>query len=95
MNEKINKKEAISQEWLTDVVIKQKNDRMKETKLVRGKMKRKTITITAERVMKVERTAVDITAKTGEVKRWTDVINFLIDNYLQEAKQDMIKAQKK
>ncbi|EIU0535751.1 hypothetical protein L3022_002116 [Escherichia coli] len=68
---------------------------MKETKLMRGKMKRKTITITAERVMKVERTAVDITAKTGEVKRWTDVINFLIDNYLQEAKQDMIKAQKK
>ncbi|EKF0976959.1 hypothetical protein OX373_004629 [Salmonella enterica] len=58
-------------------------------------MKRKTITITAERVMKIERAAVDITAKTGQVKKWTDVINFLIDNYLQEAKQDIISSTKK
>ncbi|EBR4270931.1 hypothetical protein HG772_000233 [Salmonella enterica] len=53
-------------------------------------MKRKNASITGDRVMKIERVAVDVTAKTGSVTKWTDVINYLIDNYLQDAKQDML-----
>lgn len=57
-------------------------------------MSRKNIAITAERVMKIERVAVDITAKTGKVTKWTDVINYMLDNYLEDAKQDMLNNQK-
>lgn len=53
-------------------------------------MQRKNASITGDRVMKIERAAVDVTAKTGSVTKWTDVINFLIDNYLNDAKQDML-----
>ncbi|EBD5994283.1 hypothetical protein DRE43_29140 [Salmonella enterica subsp. enterica serovar Java] len=55
-------------------------------------MKRKNASITGDRVMKIERVAVDVTAKTGSVTKWTDVINYLIDNYLQDAKQDMLHS---
>ncbi|EBO7766993.1 hypothetical protein D2B81_10585 [Salmonella enterica] len=58
-------------------------------------MKRKNASITGDRVLKIERVAVDVTAKTGSVTKWTDVINYLIDNYLQDAKQDMLNAEQK
>ncbi|EAW1321901.1 hypothetical protein BWJ02_29205 [Salmonella enterica] len=58
-------------------------------------MKRKNASITGDRVLKIERVAVDVTAKTGSVTKWTDVINYLIDNYLQDAKQDMLNAEPK
>lgn len=58
-------------------------------------MQRKNASITGERVLKIERVAVDVTAKTGSVTKWTDVINYLIDNYLQDAKQDMLNVEQK
>ncbi|EEU3019729.1 TPA: hypothetical protein SI676_004611 [Escherichia coli] len=57
-------------------------------------MSRKNIAITADRVMRIERAAVDLTAKTGKVTKWTDVINYMLDNYLEDAKQDMLNNQK-
>lgn len=53
-------------------------------------MKRKNLGVPAETHMKIERIAVEITAKTGRVTKWTDVVNYMINNYLNEAKQDLI-----
>ncbi|WP_150539689.1 hypothetical protein [Actinobacillus vicugnae] len=52
--------------------------------------KRKNLGVPAETHMKIERVAVEVTAKTGRVTKWTDVVNFMIENYLNEAKQDLI-----
>ncbi|MDG2938809.1 hypothetical protein P7M19_01055 [Bisgaard Taxon 10/6] len=52
--------------------------------------KRKNLGVPANTHMKIERVAVEITAKTGKVTKWTDVVNFMIENYLNEAKLDMI-----
>ena len=40
--------------------------------------------------MKLERIAIDVSYETKESVRWTDVANHLFENYLQEAKADMI-----
>ncbi|CAD6181053.1 hypothetical protein AOY57_13420 [Escherichia coli] len=53
-------------------------------------MSRKSIGISNERYMRIERAAVDITAKTGKVTKWSEIVNYLIDEYLNDAKQDMI-----
>lgn len=43
-----------------------------------------------ENKMKLERVAIDISYETKESVKWTDVANYLFENYLQEAKADMI-----
>lgn len=53
-------------------------------------MSRKNIGISNERYLRIERAAVDITAKTGKVTKWSDVVNYLIDQYLNDAKHDMV-----
>ena len=53
-------------------------------------MSRKSIGISNERYLRIERAAVDITAKTGTVTKWSEIVNYLIDEYLNDAKQDMI-----
>ena len=53
-------------------------------------MKRKNLGVPAEVHLQIERVAVEITAKTGKVTKWTDVVNYMIANYLDEAKQDLI-----
>ncbi|BHI44596.1 hypothetical protein NFJ90_11465 [Escherichia coli] len=53
-------------------------------------MSRKSIGISNERYLRIERAAVDITAKTGKVTKWSEIVNYLIDQYLNDAKQDMI-----
>ncbi|EFO3891623.1 hypothetical protein DM619_17600 [Escherichia coli] len=53
-------------------------------------MSRKSIGISNERYLRIERAAVDITAKTGKVTKWSEIVNYLIDQYLNNAKQDMI-----
>ncbi|RZP70108.1 hypothetical protein D8T51_23800 [Vibrio vulnificus] len=40
--------------------------------------------------MKLERVAIDVSYETKESVKWTDVANFLFDQYLNEAKSDMI-----
>ena len=58
-------------------------------------MSRKNVGVSMDRYLKIERAAVDITAKTGKVTKWSDVVNYLIDEYLNEAKQDMINRREK
>lgn len=58
-------------------------------------MSRKNIGISNERYLRIERTAVDITAKTGKVTKWSDIVNYLIDQYLNDAKNDMVHDLKK
>jgi len=53
-------------------------------------MNRKNIGISNERYLRIERAAVDITAKTGKVTKWSDIVNYLIDQYLSDAKHDMV-----
>lgn len=40
--------------------------------------------------MKLERVAIDVSYETKESVKWTDVANYLFDQYLNEAKNDMI-----
>lgn len=54
---------------------------------------RKTYNITADRQMKLERMAIDISGKTGHTVKWTDIMVYLIDNYAKDAAED-IKAGK-
>lgn len=51
---------------------------------------RKSIGFIYERYLKIERAAVEITAKTGKVTKWTDVVNYMIDEYLNDVKHDMV-----
>ena len=53
-------------------------------------MKDTTMRIKAERKMELERIAIEISFKTGQSTRYTDVINYLIDNYKKDAKEEMI-----
>ena len=53
-------------------------------------MSRKNIGISNERYLRIERAAVDITAKTGKVTKWSDIVNYLIDQYLNDANHDMV-----
>lgn len=52
--------------------------------------KRKNLGVPTETHMRIERVAVEITAKTGKVTKWTDVVNYMINNYLNDAKHDLI-----
>ncbi len=53
-------------------------------------MKRKNLGVAPETHIKIERVAVEITAKTGRVTKWTDVVRYMINNYLNDAKHDLI-----
>lgn len=53
-------------------------------------MKRKNLAVPAETYLKIERVAVEVTAKTGKITKWTDIVNYMITNYLDEARQDLI-----
>lgn len=52
-------------------------------------MKRKSLGVSNERYLKIEKCAVDITSKTGKVTSWSDVVNYMIDNYLNDAQVKM------
>lgn len=52
--------------------------------------KRKNLGVPPETHMRIEKVAVEITAKTGKVTKWTDVVNYMINNYLNDAKHDLI-----
>ena len=54
-------------------------------------MKRTTVSITEQRRMKLERLAIEATMKTGRSVKWTDLVNFLIDHYAEDAKADIEK----
>lgn len=54
------------------------------------KAKRTTMAITAERKIRLERMAIDASQKAGTQIAWTDIVNYLIDNYAKDATEDMV-----
>lgn len=50
--------------------------------------------VAEERKMKLERAAIDVSYATGKSIKWTDLANYLFDEYLDEAKKDMKEATK-
>lgn len=50
--------------------------------------KRKTYNITEDRQIKLERLAIDLSAKTGKKIRWTELLTYMIDSYSKEAAED-------
>ena len=55
----------------------------KNPKIKAGQMR-----INPERRLILEKAALDITIKKGVITSYTDVANFLIDNYVDDAKKD-------
>ncbi|QBY43584.1 hypothetical protein QE197_21450 (plasmid) [Arsenophonus nasoniae] len=53
-------------------------------------MSRKQIAFTEATHMKIERAALDVSIKTGKIVKWTDVVHFMVEKYLEEAKKDMV-----
>jgi len=45
-----------------------------------------------ERKMKLERAAIEISYATGKTVKWTDLVFYLMDEYLKEAVRDMKAA---
>ncbi|EBX2068621.1 hypothetical protein DRE43_29195 [Salmonella enterica subsp. enterica serovar Java] len=48
-----------------------------------------TMRVRKERKLILDKATIEIGYATGVPCKWTDVVNFLIDNYLQDAKNDM------
>jgi hypothetical protein len=46
--------------------------------------------ITMERKDDLQKAVLEIAKRTNEIVKWTDVVNYLIDNYRKEAVEDMI-----
>ena len=57
-------------------------------------MARKQIAFTEATFLKIERAALDISIKTGKIVKWTDVVHFMVDNYLEDVKKDMVHSKK-
>lgn len=54
--------------------------------------RRTSLAITAERKLKIERLAVDLSYKIGKSVSWTELANYTLDNYAREAVQDIIHS---
>lgn len=57
-------------------------------------MKDTSMRITAERKMKLERLAIDISYKTGKTVKYTEIVNYMIDNYGNDVKEEFIEEAK-
>lgn len=53
-------------------------------------MKRKAIAVNESTYLDITKTALEISQKTGRIVTWSEVVHFMIKNYLNDAKQDMI-----
>lgn len=42
------------------------------------------------RRIKLEKIAIEVSMKTGKITKISDIINYLLDNYADEAKKDLI-----
>ena len=57
--------------------------------------KRTTYNVTEERKMKLERLAINASVKLGKTITWTEILGYLIDNYSQDAAEDLMSAKQK
>ena len=54
------------------------------------KERRTTMGVTLDRKQILQKAVLDIAKKSGTVVKWTDVVNYMIDEYTQEAAKDLI-----
>lgn len=54
------------------------------------KERRTTMGVTLDRKQVLQKAVLDIAKKSGTVVKWTDVVNYMIDEYTQEAAKDLI-----
>lgn len=52
-------------------------------------MKYTSLRVREDRKMTLERAAIDISNTTKKTVLWTDVANYMFENYLNDAKKDM------
>ncbi|AIZ78923.1 hypothetical protein [Actinobacillus equuli] len=52
------------------------------------------VRINEQRRNKLEMLAIEISHKSGRLTKMSDIVNHLLDNYLNEAKQDLIHQPK-
>jgi hypothetical protein len=50
--------------------------------------------VSEETKMKLERVAIDVSYETKESIKWTEIAHYLFDQYLNEAKADLIHKKK-
>lgn len=55
-------------------------------------MARKHVAVTEETKMKIERVALEVSNKTNNIIKWSEVVHYLIENYLEEARKDMLNT---
>lgn len=55
-------------------------------------MARKQIAFSESTHMKIERAALEVSIKTGRIVKWTDVVHFMMVNYLDDAQKDMVST---
>lgn len=60
-----------------------------------AKADRTTVSIPIAKKMELERKAIEISYKTGKSIKWTDVLHYMINNYQNMAKQDLIEEENK
>jgi len=56
--------------------------------------KRTTFNIEIEKKMMLERAAIEISHKIRKPVKWTELLNFMIENYTKDAMQDIIHKAK-
>ncbi|HEL8025981.1 TPA: hypothetical protein UZ441_004825 [Escherichia coli] len=54
-------------------------------------MSRKGIAINEATYLEITKAAIEISQKTGEIITWSELVHFMIKNYLNDAKLDMIQ----
>ncbi|EAY7468893.1 TPA: hypothetical protein G8N95_004741 [Salmonella enterica] len=55
--------------------------------------KRKSYNVPADKYLRLERMAVDMSYKAGKTIKWTEIISYLIDNYAKDAVADMLSKE--
>lgn len=50
--------------------------------------------VAESRKMKIERAAIEVSVKERRIMKWTDFVFYLIDNYTDEAKRDLLAKRK-
>ncbi len=50
--------------------------------------------VSEETKMKLERVAIDVSYETKKSVKWSEIAHYLFENYLQEAKADLIHEKK-
>ncbi|MDX7990793.1 hypothetical protein [Xenorhabdus littoralis] len=54
---------------------------------------RKTYNITADRQIKLERLAIDVSHKVGKTIKWTELLTYMIDKYDKDAAEDLLSEE--